>query len=449
MRRFLFLLCALCSSLFAEKPNILILLADDLGYADLGCQGSPDIKTPRIDSLAANGVRCTAAYVTAPQCSPSRAGLMSGRYQQRFGHEGNPNFPLMLMRGGRTIADHLKTAGYATAHFGKWHLGFESAEAAPKEIRESKDQMLPTQHGFDESFGYADYAKAARKGSDIAPAPHAYDDRVFARKAADFISRHAAQPWFIYLALHAPHTQQVDFGGYRTRFPEADKKRVNVLSVMAQQDEAVGTVLDQLKTQHLNENTLIFFLSDNGGTQRSEGEKKHFTGSLNTPFSGDKGTVLEGGIREPFLVQWKGHLPVGKTYDRPISSLDILPTALAAAGIAPPAGLNLDGVNILPFLEGTNATDPHEALFWRWRAEQAIRMGDWKLVRGRENKPWRLIDLIHDVKEEHDLTAQHPDKAKALLARFDQWNATLLPAGPSFKDITEGDDDATPKKQAK
>src|SRR4051812_30591327 len=141
----------------AARPNILLILADDLGYADLGCQGSPDVKTPRIDSLAANGVRCTAAYVTAPQCSPSRAGVLSGRYQQRFGHEGNPNFPLMLMRGGKTIADYLRAAGYSTGHFGKWHLGFESAEDAPKELRDGPDQMRPTQHGFDESFGYADY----------------------------------------------------------------------------------------------------------------------------------------------------------------------------------------------------------------------------------------------------------------------------------------------------
>lgn len=157
------------------KPNLLIILADDLGFADLGCQDSPDVKTPHIDSIAVNGVRCTAGYFTAPQCSPSHAGLLSGRYQKHFGHKGNPKFTLMLMRGGKTIADHLKAAGYATAHFGKWHLGFESAEDAPKEIRESKDQMLPTQQGFDESFGYADYTKAAKSGGDMAPAAHSAD----------------------------------------------------------------------------------------------------------------------------------------------------------------------------------------------------------------------------------------------------------------------------------
>ena len=430
------------------KPNILVILADDLGYADLGCQGSPDVTTPQIDSLAARGVRCTAGYVTAPQCSPSRAGLLGGCYQQRFGHEGNPNFPLLLMRGGKTLADHLKAAGYATGHFGKWHLGFSDPASAPREIRESKDQMLPAQHGFDESFGYPDYERAARKGSDIAPAPHAHDDRVFTFKAADFIARHQAAPWFVYLAFHAPHTQQADFGGYRARFPTAPTERLGVLSVMARQDEAVGVVLAKLRELKQEEGTLVFFLSDNGGTRRSEGETKHFTGSLNAPFSGDKGTALEGGIRVPFLVQWPGHLPAGRTYDRPVSSLDVLPTALAAANAAPLTGSALDGVNLMPFLCGKDRADPHEALFWRWRAEQAIRMGDWKLVRGKEQKQWRLIDLARDLKEEHDLAAQHPDKVQALLARFEQWAAKLPPVGPSFKDTTEGDESEREKGEA-
>ena len=432
-------LFSLAAKMPERKPNILVIFADDLGYADLSCQGSPDVRTPNIDSLAVNGVRCTAGYVTAPQCSPSRAGLMSGCYQQRFGHEGNPQFPVMLMNGGKTIADHLKASGYATAHFGKWHLGFETAADAPEEIRTSDDQMLPSQHGFDESFGYADYIAAAVNGSDIEPALHAYDDRVFARKTADFNSRQGDQPFFVYLAFHAPHTQQVDFDNYRSQFPGASDNRVKVLAVMAQQDDAVGTVLNCLRDLNLEEKTLIFYISDNGGTLRSEGEDKHFTGSLNTPFSGDKGTSLEGGIRIPFIMQWKGALPAGETYDRPVSALDVLPTALAAANVSQLPGVILDGVNILPFLRGQNATDPHEALFWRWRAEQAIRMGDWKLVRGDGIKEWRLIDLSTDLAEENDLTALYPGKATELLARFEEWVVVLPPVGPSFKDTTEGD----------
>jgi arylsulfatase A-like enzyme len=430
----------------ASKPNIVLILADDLGYADLGCQGSPDVKTPNIDSLAANGVRCTAGYITAPQCSPSRAGLMSGRYQQRFGHEGNPNFPLMLMRGGKTIADHLKTAGYTTGHFGKWHVGFEDAAQAPKEIRESKDQMLPTQHGFDESFSYNDYAKAAKKGSDIAPSLHARDDRVFGRKAVDFIARHRAQPFFIYLAFHAPHYQQVDFGGYKERFPNPLPGRAGVLSVMAQQDDAVGQVQKALREYGLETNTLVFYLSDNGGTRTPDmpPSSKHFRGSLNAPFLGKKGSSLEGGIRVPFIVQWRGTLPAGKIYERPIISLDVLPTALAAAGAKPLAGIVLDGVNLLPFLKGEPG-DPHAVLFWRWRAEQAVRQGDWKLVRGKEHREWWLIDLSKDIKEATDLTPQHPAKAKELRELFEHWNAELPPVGPSFKDTTEGDDSDTDK----
>jgi arylsulfatase A-like enzyme len=432
----------------SPKPNIIVILADDLGYADLGCQGSPDVKTPHIDSLAANGVRCTAGYVTAPQCSPSRAGLLSGQYQQRFGHEGNPNFPLMLMRGGKIIPEHLKATGYATGHFGKWHLGFSDLGSAPKEIRESKDQMLPTQHGFDESFGYPEYEKAAVKGSDIPPARHAHDDRVFAHKAVDFIQRNRERPWFIYLALHAPHTQQVDFGDYRARFPEASKERLGVLGVMAQQDEAVGRVLATLRELKQLDDTLVFFISDNGGTRRSEGESKHFTGSLNTPFSGDKGTSLEGGIRVPLIVSWPARLPKGTTFDRPVSTLDVLPTALAAAQAPTLNGVQLDGVNLLPCLDGQQRTDPHEELFWRWRAEQAIRVGDWKLVRGREQKAWRLIDLASDVKEGNDLSAKHPEKAKDLLTRFEAWNSALPPVGPSFKDTTEGEEpESKTKKQ--
>ena len=435
----------------SKKPNVILVLADDLGYADLGCQGSSDVKTPNIDSLAANGVRCTAGYITAPQCSPSRAGLVSGCYQQRFGHEGNSNFPLTLMSGSKTIADHLKAAGYVTVHYGKWHLGFEDKESAPREMVEKGDWMAPTQHGFDESFGYNDYEKVAKKGSDIQPSLHARDDRVFGRKAVDFISRHRDQPFFIYLAFHAPHYQQVDFGDYKNRFPTAAPGRLGVLAVMAQQDDAVGQLQKALLDHGLVTNTLVFFISDNGGTRTPDmlSSSKHFYGSLNTPYLGKKGSSLEGGIRVPFIVQWQGHLPAGKTYDRPVISLDVLPTALAAANASPLAGVTLDGVNLLPFLLGKNSADPHESLFWRWRSEQAIRMGDWKLVRGKAQKQWRLIDLTKDVKEQGDLTAQHTEKAKALLSRFEKWEATLPPVGSSFKDTTEGDDEDADKRDAK
>lgn len=432
----------------APRPNILVIFADDLGYADLGCQGSPDVKTPHIDSLAAHGVRCTAGYVTAPQCSPSRAALLSGRYQQRFGHESNSQMPVMLTSGAKTMADHLKAAGYATGHFGKWHLGAGGPPPPP----EAKPMQHPLQHGFDESFGYFDYESAVKDGSLKVARRGGRDERVFAAKAADFIARHAEKPWFVYLALHSPHTPHVDYGGYSERFKEAAPDRVPVLAMMAQQDEAVHRVLSRLRELKLEEDTLIFYISDNGGTKRTGGapEKgKHAHGSINTPFAGDKGTVLEGGIRVPFIVQWKKGLPAGKVYDRPVISLDVLPTALAAARAQPLAGPALDGVNLLPFLKGGQSDDPHPVLFWRWHAEQAARQGDWKLVRGKDVRNWRLVDLKSDVREEKDLSARHPEKAAELLRLHEQWTATLPPVGQVFKDTEEGDGQkpGKPKRQ--
>lgn len=183
------------------------------------------------------------------------------------------------------------------------------------------------------------------------------------------------------LGHDAPHTQQLDFGDYRARFPGASRERFGVLGVTAQQEEAVGDVLSSLRELKQLDETLVFFISDSGGIRRVDGESKHFTGSLNTPFSCDKGTSLEGGIRIPFLMSWPARLPKGKTYDRPVSTLDVLPTALAAAQAPTRDAVQLDSVNLLPFLDGQQRSDPHEALLWRWRAEQAILSGDWKLAR--------------------------------------------------------------------
>lgn len=220
---------------------------------------------------------------------------------------------------------------------------------------------------------------------------------------------------------------------------------MGLLSVMAQQDDAVGHVQKALRDCGLETNTLVFFISDNGGTRTPDMPKssKHFMGSLNAPFSGKKGTSREGGIREPFIVQWKGYLPAGKIYDRPVSTLDVLPTVIAAAKAEPLYDVQLDGVNILPFLLGETTTDPHRVLFWRWHAEQALRMGDWKLVRGKEHRGWRLINLVRDQKEEHDLTEEHSEKAAELRAEFEKWSVTLPSVGPSFKDTTERDEDGS------
>ena len=448
MRRFITLLFAVlvpCTMLHAAKPNILVLFADDLGNSGVGYQegAEKEIKTPNIDSIAANGVRCTAGYVTAPQCSPSRAGLISGRYQQRFGHEENHNQPVMLMKGGKTIGDQFKAAGYATGHFGKWHLGYETREQAPKEFVEKGDWMAPTQHGFDESFGFHDLEKPAPDPKRKRQPKQAQDDRVFARKTADFIERHKDKPWCVYLAFHAPHGPHTSERKYTSKFADAPKDRRGALAAMALLDDAVGIVLTKLRELNTEEDTLIFFIGDNGGT-RYEGRsvKRWQQGTENKPFRGGKGNSIEGGIRVPYLVQWKGHLPAGKTYDRPVISLDVIPTALGAAGATPLADYELDGVNLLPFFKGEKTPDPHEALYWRWRREQAVRSGDWKLVRSEDkhfgHKGWALIDLKTDIRERTDLTAKHPEIAKELQQRRNSWNASHPPIGPEFKsDETE------------
>jgi arylsulfatase A-like enzyme len=404
----------------ANRPNILLILADDMGYGELSCQGNPEIPTPNIDSIAKHGIRFTSGYVSGPCCGPSRAGLMTGRYQQRFGFE----FNLGAGGGGlpikeKTIADRLKAAGYATGMFGKWHLGY-----APK--------FEPTRRGFDWYFGFA----AACRPYHIHPGELGkslldearqmeltYTTDAFAAEASAFIEKHRAEPWFVYLPFNAVHASPAsnrglvpqDAGKYRARFPQiADGKRRTYAGMESAMDDAVGVVLAKLRALKLEENTLIFFLSDNGGPTWQ-------TTSRNDPLRGCKGDVLEGGVREPFLIQWKGHLPAGKTDGRPIIQLDILPTALAAAGAPVSGEAQLDGLNLMPYLTGEKPAPPHKSLCWRYGKKHAIRMGDWKLT--DEGDGAKLYDLAHDIGEKTDLAAKEPAKLKELEAAYDRWNA--------------------------
>lgn len=433
MIRLLCLLFALCPTLFASPPNVLILFSDDQGSADLGCQGSKDIPTPNIDSLAKNGVRCTQGYISSCMCSPSRAGLLTGRSQSRFGHEinweGRDDSGLRgLPLSEKTIADHLKAAGYRTGCVGKWHLG-DVAKFHPK------------QRGFDEYFGHIggshDYLKAkgdkgngyALEGWDGKPFEFENDylTDINGRAACEFIRRgDKTKPWFLYVAFNAPHGPLQATEKYLSRFVHiADEQRRTYAAMVSALDDAVGTILTELRTQGQEDNTLIFFLSDNGGPLDRNG-------SLNTPLNGEKGCMLEGGIRTPYLVQWKAALPAGKIYERPVSSLDISATAVAAA--QSPAPANLDGVNLLPYLKGEQSGDPHAALYWRMKARNtwAIRMGDWKLV---ANNRWhdlpagipkpRLIHLAQDPGELTDLSEKEPAKLAELQNAYNAWVSTL------------------------
>ena len=431
------LLFALLGSLNAaeapvKSPNILVILADDLGYWDLGFQGCTDIPTPNIDALARNGVRCTSAYVTSAMCSPSRAGLLTGRSQSRFGHEinwepvpGTEHCGLPLTE--KTMADMLKASGYRTGMVGKWHLG-------------ESTQFHPNKRGFEEFFGFvggghhyfcdqleanppknrtSDYRTLLERNGQFEKAT-GYLTAVLGRESAGFIHRHKAEPWFLYAAFNAPHTPLQATPELLSRVGGiTNETRRTYAAMVCGLDDAVGDILRQLRADGLEERTLVLFLSDNGGPLDRNG-------SRNDPLRGEKGTLWEGGIRVPFLAQWKGTLPAGKTYDRPVSSLDILPTALALAGAANAAAQPLDGVNILPHIRGERACDPHEALFWRIKARSiwAVRRGDDKLVMQKTKAP-SLFNLAADLGERANLAAGQSDRRDALKKAYDAWAATL------------------------
>jgi arylsulfatase A-like enzyme len=404
-----------------RKPNLVILLADDYGYADLGVHGCKDIPTPHIDSLAKNGVRCTNGYVSGVYCSPTRAGLLTGRYQQRFGHEFNPGAgaEVGLPVTETTLADRLKAAGYATGLVGKWHLG-------------GADKFHPNQRGFQEFYGFLGGAhpylpvQTLLRGTNKEQEKEYLTD-AFAREAVRFIDRHQKEPFFLYLAFNAVHTPMDATEQYLARFPKIeDKMRRTYAAMTSAMDDAVGAVLRKLRDSNLEENTLVFFFSDNGGPTM---KGTTINGSRNTPLRGSKRTTLEGGIRVPFLVQWKGRLPAGKVYDSPVIQLDIHPTALAAAGVEAKSEWKLDGVNLLPYLEGKNTQPPHDVLYWRMGQQMAVRKGDWKLVRHDwENtlSGMKLYNLAQDIGEETDLAARNPAKFKELEDVWKKWNAELV-----------------------
>ena len=405
-----------------DKPNILVIVADDLGYGDLGFQGGKDIPTPHLDGLAQGGTRCTNGYVTCPVCSPTRAGLLTGRYQQRFGHEFNPGqlpegaeetFGLPLSEV--TLATHLKKAGYRTGLVGKWHLGFS-------------EPFQPKQRGFDESFGFLGGAHPYvpgknnatkgifRNGEEIQEAEYLTD--AFAREAEKFVERNAAGPFLLLVTFNAVHTPLDTKPEKLEQFKEiSDPKRRSYAAMLSSLDDAVGRVLGQLEKSGVSENTLVFFISDNGGPTQANG-------SQNTPLNGVKATVWEGGIRVPFVVRWPGKVPAGAVYERPVISLDVFATASAAAGVGTPTDRAYDSVNLLPFLNGESVQNPHETLYWRFGQQWAVRKGNLKLVALRNGEE-HLFDLSKDIGEQQDLLAKEPRLVEALRAEYARWNAEL------------------------
>jgi len=434
----------------ADRPNILLIVGDDMGYADVGFHGCKDIPTPNLDALAAAGVRCTQGYVTGPYCSPTRAGLLTGRQQNRFGHEYNPNGNNGLPLTETILPERLAKAGYATGMVGKWHLG-------------AKPEQTPPSRGFGEFFGFLGGAHSYFNTGGILRGAEPvkemdYTTDAFGREAATFVHGHKDKPWFLYLAFNAVHTPMDATDARLAKFASiTDKKRRTYAAMMSALDENIGRVRQALKESGQEGRTLIFFISDNGGPVMNGTTTN---GSSNAPLRGSKRTTLEGGIRVPFLVAWPDQLKPA-VYDSPVVQLDLHATALAAAGVAVGPEAKLEGVDLLPYFSGTKKAAPHDALYWRFGAQMAIRQGDWKLVRYDGNADTntgkaqpvsglKLYNLSKDIHEDNDLTAEQPEKVKQLQALWDEWNRSNIKPlwGADYADNDGAEPGAAKKKKA-
>lgn len=446
MKSVILLLSFVSLAINAKQPNIIIVLTDDQGYADLGAHGVvKDIHTPHLDKLAQNGAMMTNGYVTAPQCIPSRAGIVTGRYQTRFGLDGNLDAPMDLAE--ITIAERLQKAGYKTGFVGKWHLEpnqnslrwmeREWTEGLKKKQRSVpyrlREPYLPQSRGFSDYYDgtmHSYFRNYDLSGKTI-PHEHEIDKQTFrvdkqTDAALAFIKKNHDNPFFLHLSYYAPHTPIEYVEEHFTRFPGkmAERRRWALASVAAI-DDGVGAIMKSLRTYDLEEKTLIFFLSDNGAPLKMTMEDSPFDsdhggwdGSLNTPMIGEKGMLSEAGIHVPFLAYWRGTI-APQVFPKPVLSLDIGATALALAGIQTEPN-EIDGVNLMPFLKGDNLTAPHDALYWRFWGQSAIREGRWKLL-SLENGHRMLFDLNTTEQENLNLITEYPELADRLQKKLDAW----------------------------
>lgn len=451
------------------KPNILLIVSDDQGWPDLGCLGSKPVRTPTLDRLAAEGTRATNFYVTWPACTPSRSSLLTGRYPQRnglydmvrndlvnYGHRFtadeyavSPEMTLGLDPRELTIGDHLKRSGYVNGVVGKWDMG-------------QAKRYLPLQRGFDFFYGHGnngiDYYTHERygipslfRGNERTEEDKGkYATEIFEREAVAFVeqslgtknqapgTKNPAKPFFLYLPFNAPHSASTlaeDNGGVKpgVQAPEEevakyrdlvkDGKLVRYFAAVTRMDAAIGRVLDAIEEAGETENTLVIFFSDNGGSGNGG----------NAPLRGAKSTMWEGGLRVPFIARWPGRIPAGNVTDEFLTSLEILPTLLAATGTAAPEGLKLDGFDLLPVLRG-EVPSPRKEMFWQGRSDKAARVGQWKWVESAKGQG--LFDLSTDLGEEHDLSAERPEVLERMKGRFAAWQAEMdasEPRGP-FRD---------------
>lgn len=440
-----------------QVPNVIFLLADDLGYGELSVHGNIHISTPNIDSIAAHGVRFTDAYVTAPVCSPSRAGLLSGRYQQRFGHEFNPtavrtdpNYDRLGLPTDQILLPRLmKDAGYVTGLVGKWHLG-------------NAPHFWPQKRGFDQFFGFLGSQKPYAGGGDIETGPDGLGGEVnaqpgtgirapggggkpnliyvgyklveegeyltdaFAREAVAFIDQHQRKPFFLCVAFNAVHEPLQATQQYLDRVSGIDDPREHTYAAMRiALDDAVGRILGKLEETNLTARTLVIFVSDNGGLFRVD--QRNFAD--NTPLRAGKLFLHEGGTRVPFMMKWPGRIEAGSVYRTPVSSLDILPTAVSAARGTLPTDRPMDGVDLLPYLSGAKTGTPHDYLAWRMGRNRALRKGDWKFLQYGDNPP-KLFNLADDIGESRNLSGEYPEKLTELKQLYARWESEMV--APAF-----------------
>ena len=420
-----------------SRPNVVLILADDLGYRDLGFTGATEIETPNLDRLAAEGVRFESGYVAHPVCAPSRGGLLTGRYPARFGMDGNLGYAPFdphegLPVGETTFVASLRAAGYRTGMVGKWHLG-----AAP--------EFLPRVRGFEEFTGFLDgvhyyWGRDIDAGdpSDGARAPITSGSRAVRLRAdeylTDFVTDRAidflrgpyGDPFFLYVSYNAPHRPLQAPPELAAKYAHLGESRSRYLGMVDSLDRNVGRLLQELETTALREDTVVFFLSDNGGVHPARsGPTNDFAD--NAPFRDGKGSLFEGGIRVPFVASWPGRWPSGAAYEEPVISLDIAATTLALADVTPEKPL--DGVNLDPFLRGEASGPPHEALFWRNGLDYAVRSGDWKLLK-HEAAPPQLFRPEDDAGESWDRLPDEIGRAERLADLWNDWNHGN--AGPRF-----------------